>query len=149
MRYVIATWRLSGRLRPRDVTYFVVLVTLAVFALIGVETPVRTQGVLTPPPVDAFADRWWPGEGYPTEPLTFEERWAPVELLLAKRVRVIPITMVRVAAAEPVRAIAEAIKDPPVPRERPAIPAPAPMRDVCSRHGMHRVDYGKTWRCRR
>jgi hypothetical protein len=148
MRYVIATWRLSGRLRPRDVTYFVVLVTLAVFALIGVETPVRTQGVLTPPPVDTFNDRWWPAEGFPTEPLTFEDRWAPVELLLAKRVRVVPIVMMRVATSEPVRAIAEAIKDPPVPRERPAVQA-APVRDVCSRHGMHRVDYGKTWRCRR
>jgi hypothetical protein len=145
MRYVIATWRLSGRLRPRDVTYFVVLVTLAVFALIGVETPVRTQGVLTPPTVDTFNDRWWPAEGFPTEPLSFEDRWAPVELLLAKRVRVIPITMVRVAAAEPVLAIAEAIKDVPVPKERPAVP----VRDVCSRHKMHRVDYGRTWRCRR
>jgi hypothetical protein len=145
MRYIIATWHLSGRLRPRDVTYFVVLVTLAVFALIGVETPVRTQGVLAPPIVDTFNDRWWPAEGFPTEPLSFEDRWAPVELLLAKRVRVIPITMVRVAAAEPVRAIAEAIKDVPVPKERPVIPA----RDVCSRHKMHRVDYGSRWRCRR
>lgn len=49
---------------------------------------------------------------------------------------------------------------PPMPRARPeeAAPTGAPLRrarvqkaslDLCQRHGMYKVHYGRTWRCRK
>lgn len=112
-------------------------------------------------PRHTFAERWWPGDGsFAPDPLTFEQRWAPVEQSWGRRVRTISITKPPDPPQEALEAIATAV---PLPRERPSHetplakmpgsirPKPRPIRvaDICSKHGMHKVVTGKSWRCRR
>ena len=43
-------------------------------------------------PSHTFVERWWPGDAsFAPEPLSFEQRWAPVEQTWGRRVRTIPI----------------------------------------------------------
>lgn len=90
--------------------------------------------------------------------LSFESRWEPTERfpemnevppwLGSKKVRIFRVIM------EPMPVLAQAGTPPPLPRARPE-PEPEPQTkarvrpDICQRHGMHRVDYGKRWRCRK
>jgi len=118
-------------------------------------------------PNHTFAERWWPGDGGlertvierwrpdpEPEPLTFEQRWAPVEQTWGRRVRTIPIVQPPPEPRqEALEAIATAV---PLPRERavpPPRPKPRPTRvaDICSKHGMHKqiTNGGRSWRCRR
>ena len=115
-------------------------------------------------PSHTFVERWWPGDAsFAPEPLSFEQRWAPVEQTWGRRVRTIPITKSPPGASqEALEAIATAV---PLPRERPAYeaplanmpgsarPKPRPIRvaDICAQHGMHKqiTNGGKSWRCRK
>ena len=151
-------------------------------ALLLAMIPLALMGTLTPEPrspwtgptqspiaaqageVHTFVERWWPGDAsFAPEPLTFEQRWAPVEQTWGRRVRTIPITKSPPGASqEALEAIATAA---PLPRERPAYetplanmpgsarPRPRPIRvaDICARHGMHKqiTNGGKSWRCRK
>jgi len=96
-------------------------------------------------PKHTFEERWWPGEGLPDA-----QGSPPVDLLAPKVVRTIRITKDAVAPPQEVEPVAEAPL--PVPRPHTTIkPKVRPIRvaDICARHGMHRVDYGRTWRCRK
>lgn len=69
-------------------------------------------------------------------PLLFGERWFPAYILPT------PVKIERIVAApepkpEPV------IEKPPVKVERRI------KRDICTRHGMRKVQIGKRWRCKR
>jgi hypothetical protein len=69
---------------------------------------------------------------------SFRVRWLPVGDMP-------PAVMIQTVVEE--RVVEAATEEaPPLPRVRPAAP---PRLDVCARHGMRRVDYGKRWRCRR
>jgi len=111
-----------------------------------------------PAQAETFAQRF--ETVYPKH--TFEERWQPVEALLEaqrsppvdslapKVVRTIRITKDALEPPQEVEPVAEAPL--PVPRPHTTIkPKVRPIRvaDICARHGMHRVDYGRTWRCRK
>lgn len=52
------------------------------------------------------------------------------------------------AAAVPVRPTA-AHSEVPVPQPRAARVVKRVSLDICARHGMRRVDYGRRWRCRK
>jgi hypothetical protein len=110
-------------------------------------------------PKHTFEERWWPGEGLP-----FDQHWQPpqpgkgpaieqgsppVDLLAPKVVRTIRITRDAVELPQEVAAVPEVV---PLPEPRPSVrfkPRPIRVADICQRHGMHRVDYGKRWRCRK
>jgi len=151
-------------------------------ALLLAMIPLALMGTLTPEPrspwtgptqspiaaqageVHTFVERWWPGDAsFAPEPLTFEQRWAPVEQTWGRRVRTILIVKPPPGPSqEALEAIATAA---PLPRERPAYetplasmpgsarPKPRPIRvaDICARHGMHKqvTNGGKSWRCRK
>jgi hypothetical protein len=98
-------------------------------------------------PVHTFKERWWPGEGLP-----FDQRWAPVREIQPTVVRTITITKPPPAPAQEVVAAEPEPEPIPLPPRRPALrgkPRPTRVADICQRHGMHRVDYGRTWRCRK
>jgi len=101
-------------------------------------------------PKHTFEERWWPGEGLP-----LPQASPPVDLLAPKVIRTIRITKDAVEPPQEVAAVPEVV---PLPEPRPKIeprpvvkikPRPIRVADICTRHGMHRVDYGRTWRCRR
>jgi hypothetical protein len=54
-------------------------------------------------------------------------------------------------------AVKEEVRPPPLPLAGPPPPPQVKKKtrlayrsdDICTRHGMHRVDYGRRWRCRR
>jgi hypothetical protein len=101
--------------------------------------------------VHTFAERWWPGDGsFAAEPLTFEQRWAPVEQTWGRRVKTISI---RQTAPEPSQEAVAAINTAvPLPEPRPTVQAkPRPIRvaNICEKHGLRKVETGRTWRCRR
>jgi hypothetical protein len=90
---------------------------------------------------------------------TFEERWQPVEALLEAQgsppvdllaPRVVRTIRITKDAVEPPREVAAVPEAAHLPEHRPKIkPRPIRVADICQRHGMHRVDYGKRWRCRK
>jgi hypothetical protein len=107
-------------------------------------------------PKHTFEQRWWPGEGLPLPQASLQN-----DLLAPKVIRTIRITKADVEPPQEVSAVAEVV---PLPEPRPKganpsagiggsppkfKPRPTRVADICQRHGMHRVDYGKTWRCRR
>jgi len=114
--------------------------------------------------VNTFEERWWPGDGsFAPNPLTFEQRWEPVEQAWGRRVKTITITKPPPEPSqEAVAAINNAV---PLPRPRSGQgensaesngvsslrPKPRPIRvaDICAKHGMRKVETGRTWRCRR
>lgn len=85
-------------------------------------TPVRTEVIrVIPLEVRTFAERWHPFQSHVPTPYS---RATPVPEV---PVQTIPV---KVARAEPVS-------------------QPKPKSDVCSRHGMRKVHYGRRWRCRK
>lgn len=113
--------------------------------------------------VNTFAERWWPGDGsFAPQPLTFEQRWEPVEQAWGRRVKTITITKPPPEPSqEAVAAINNAV---PLPRERPesvplsqipgsthAKPRPIRVADICARHGMVKqvTNNGRSWKCRK
>jgi hypothetical protein len=95
-------------------------------------------------PKHTFEERWWPGEGLP-----LPQASPPVDLLAPKVIRTIRITKDAVEPPQEVSAVPEVV---PLPEPWPAIrlkPRSIRVADICQRHGMHRVDYGRTWRCRK
>jgi len=148
-------------------------------ALLLAMIPLALMGTLTPEPrspwtgptrspiaaqageVNTFAERWWPGDGsFAPQPLTFEQRWEPVEQAWGRRVKTITITKPPPEPSqEAVAAINNAV---PLPRERPesvplssipgsthAKPRPIRVADICAKHGLRKVETGRTWRCRK
>jgi hypothetical protein len=96
-------------------------------------------------PTHTFAQRWWPGDG-----VTFDQRWAPVELPGPVRVRTIQIT--KPPPEPPQEAVAAINTAVPLPEPRPTVQAkPRPIRvaNICEKHGLRKVETGRTWRCRR
>lgn len=66
---------------------------------------------------------------------TFHQRWEPVMSLP-------PATVVRV--------VTQSVPVPEPARLAPALLRSRPARlDICTRHRMHKVYYGRTWRCRK
>jgi len=148
----------------------VLLLAMIPLALMGTLTPEPHSpwtGVKTPTiaaqaqEVNTFEERWWPGDGsFAPNPLTFEQRWEPVEQAWGRRVKTITITKPPPEPSqEAVAAINNAV---PLPRERPesvplsqipgsthAKPRPIRVADICAKHGMRKVETGRTWRCRR
>ena len=119
-------------------------------ALLLAMIPLALMGTLTPEPrspwtgptqspiaaqageVHTFVERWWPGDAsFAPEPLTFEQRWAPVEQTWGRRVRTILIVKPPPGPSqEALEAIATAA---PLPRERPAYETPlASMPGRCA-----------------
>jgi len=113
--------------------------------------------------VNTFEERWWPGDGsFAPNPLTFEQRWEPVEQAWGRRVKTITITKPPPEPSqEAVAAINNAV---PLPQARPghgenstenrnflpkAKPRPTRVADICAKHGMRKVETGRTWRCRK
>ena len=77
---------------------------------------------------------------------TFRVRWMPVNDMPASTVREVHYLVV--GGEEVVGAVSgAAIRTAPPSRHRLRT-RPAGL-DICQRHGMRRVDYGKRWRCRR
>ena len=117
-------------------------------------------------PKHTFEERWWPGEGLP-----LPQASPPVDLLAPKVIRTIRITKDAVeppqevsgrSAGEGAGPAAGGARPSGVARANTEIegrtvpspvlrikPRPIRVADICTRHGMHRVDYGRTWRCRR
>jgi hypothetical protein len=97
-------------------------------------------------PKHTFEERWWPGEGLPlTQPSPYSDY--PL-IKVVKTVRITP------PLPEPPPQVQTAVWHEPaeIPARvtRPTIkPRPTRVADICARHGMRRVDYGKRWRCRR
>ncbi len=79
--------------------------------------------------VHTFAERWWPGDGsFAPNPLTFEQRWEPVEQAWGRRVKTITITK---PPPEPSPAAVAAINTAvplPEPRSRAMVAKPRPIR---------------------
>jgi hypothetical protein len=75
---------------------------------------------------------------------TFRARWLPIgEMPPAIEVRyVTPSDVASTVPAVPVSAA-----QPAAPRGR--LRSTRARLDICARHKMHRVDYGRSWRCRR
>jgi hypothetical protein len=107
-------------------------------------------------PMHTFEERW-----QPVEALLEAQRSPPVDLLAPKVVRTIRITKDAVAPPQTdnsdivdnimsnvvgSRGDLADMKRAPVLRPKPR---PIRVADICARHGMHRVDYGRTWRCRK
>lgn len=102
----------------------------------------------------------------PAQGLTFQQRWEPVQPLLdlpplplpppkvnrelktdkEDPPRVITIRTISIRAAEPVQSVETVDPAPVAPKARTIRRA---SLDLCQRHGMHKVHYGRTWRCRR
>jgi len=115
-------------------------------------------------PSHTFVERWWPGDAsFAPEPLSFEQRWAPVEQTWGRRVRTIPITK---SPPEPSQGAVEAINTAvPLPQPRskggeypPVVsgvsahkPRPIRVADICTRHGMVKqvTNNGRSWKCRK
>jgi hypothetical protein len=132
--------------------------------------PLAILGTLTPEPrspytgprqspiaaqaqeVNTFEERWWPGDGsFAPNPLTFEQRWAPVEQAWGRRVKTITITKPPPEPSqEAVAAINTAVPLPEL-RSRSMVAKPRPIRvaDICTKHGMRKVETGRTWRCKK
>ena len=89
-------------------------------------------------PSHTFVERWWPGDAsFAPEPLSFEQRWAPVEQTWGRRVRTIPITKPPPEPSqEALEAIATAV---PLPRERPAYEAPLEIGRASCRERVFRT----------
>jgi len=150
-------------------------------ALLLAMIPLALMGTLTPEPrspwtgvktptiaaqaqeVNTFAQRWWPGDGsFAPNPLTFEQRWEPVEQAWGRRVKTITITK---PPPEPSQEAVVAINNAvPLPQARPrgenppaaeggshpkVKPRPIRVADICAKHGMRKVETGRTWRCRK
>lgn len=111
-------------------------------------------------PRHTFAERWWPGDGsFAPDPLTFEQRWAPVEQTWGRRVKTISIT--KPPPEPPHEAVAAINTAVPLPVARPGTggnpppaaggsrPRPIRVADICTRHGMRKVETGRTWRCKK
>ena len=131
--------------------------------------PLALMGTLTPEPrspwtgpsqspiaaqageVNTFAERWWPGDGsFAPNPLTFEQRWEPVERAWGRRVKTITIT--KPPPEPPQEAVAAINNAVPLPPERPIVqakPRPTRVADICTKHGLRKVTEGRTWRCRK
>lgn len=128
----------------------VMTVIVGIWTLLTMPWP---QGPLQPAPVPA------PMQASP-EPLVpqrdaVEARWPLTLLPEERRVRVIPITRPP-PAPEPPAPVAPAPVPTPVAAQadQPAMPVPPRRKrmvvsDVCMRHGMQKVHYGRTWRCRK
>ena len=116
-------------------------------------------------PALTFEQRWEPVKQLPPmidkspRELTFEERWEPVRRLpqmlnyereeFAPRiipVRTIPIRPepVRLASVEPVAPVVQKVVT-----ETRKVSKRVAVLDICQRHGMRKVHYGRTWRCRK
>jgi hypothetical protein len=74
---------------------------------------------------------------------TFRRRWMPVNDMPATTVTEVHYLVVR--ADEAVGTVSEAVEPPPRHRLRTR----AVRLDICQRHNMRKVNYGRTWRCRR
>jgi hypothetical protein len=75
---------------------------------------------------------------------TFNNRWLPtINLPPATVIHEVQVTT---STLPPVSEVQQ-----PLPQSRRPHPAAPSARrgDICSRHGMKRVNYGRTWRCRR
>ena len=150
----------------------VLLLAMIPLALMGTLTPEPRSpwtGVKTPTiaaqaqEVNTFEERWWPGDGsFAPNPLTFEQRWAPVEQAWGRRVKTITIT--RPPPEPPQEAVAAINNAVPLPQARSghgenstenrnflpkAKPRPTRVADICAKHGMRKVETGRTWRCRK
>jgi len=150
----------------------VLLLAMIPLALMGTLTPEPRSpwtGVKTPTcaalsqEVNTFEERWWPGDGsFAPNPLTFEQRWAPVEQAWGRRVKTITIT--RPPPEPPQEAVAAINNAVPLPQARSghgenstenrnflpkAKPRPIRVADICAKHGMRKVETGRTWRCRK
>lgn len=112
-----------------------------------------------------FEQRWEPVKQLPAmvdhspRELTFEERWEPVKPLIQLQhkmdrleeelqPRIIPVRTITVKQESVEVADATAETPLPAPRQKGRIIKKVSL-DVCQRHGMHKVHYGRTWRCRR
>ena len=98
----------------------------------------------------------WPLPPMPRPKPVLVEAVEPPEILQPHVVRSIPITREQphVSAPPPQPKLA-ALKpqvieqDEPPPSRRRYRRLNRGGSDICSRHGMRKVDYGRTWRCRR
>lgn len=139
------------------------LVTAALVIVVGTVVAVLPM----PQPPFKFEARWEPVKEIPKpRELTFEERWEPVRQLPQMlrqennliEPRIIPVRTISIRKEDVVPAVhveqvevAAAEEIPlPVPRPQPRVRSIRKAQlDICQRHGMHRVDYGRRWRCRR
>jgi hypothetical protein len=97
-------------------------------------------------PRHTFEERWWPGEGLPIEQPSPYSDYPLIKVV--KTVRITP------PLPEPPPAVQQAVwHEPAAPARETTAPKvklrPTRVADICSRHGMRRVDYGRRWRCRR
>jgi len=78
---------------------------------------------------------------------TFRGRWMPINDMP-------PATVIHEVQLKGGDALSQEITGKPVEVARPPpavriVKRAALRQDICSRHGMHRVTYGKRWRCRK
>jgi len=115
----------------------------------------ETKADPVPPPA-TFNERWWPGEGLPPVQRSPYSDYPLVKVVKTLRVTPAPPEPPVEVLPEPVAppparsAAVQPVEDPP-PEVKPRKVKPRPTRvaDICTRHGMRKVDYGRTWRCRR
>ena len=132
----------------------------------GVKSPAISAIAARAGEVNTFAERWWPGDGsFAPNPLTFEQRWEPVEQAWGRRVKTITITRPPPEPSqEAVAAINNAV---PLPEPKPnsvsgktnsvsgkpnsVKPRPIRVADICAKHGLRKVETnsGRSWKCRK
>jgi hypothetical protein len=113
------------------------------------QSDIERDGFKRAYPVHTFEERWWPGEGLPVEqPKPYSDY--PL-IKVVKTVRITPpLPEPPVMQPEIRTAVWHEPAEIPARVTRPAVkPRPTRVADICARHGMRRVDYGKRWRCRR
>jgi len=101
-------------------------------------------------PKHTFDERWWPGEGLPFQQPSPSSDFSLVRVV--KTIRITPAPPEPPQEVQPV--LRQAVWQDTVEVEEKS--APPPRRtvrkaslDICARHRMRKVHYGRTWRCRR
>jgi hypothetical protein len=86
---------------------------------------------------------------------SFDQRFGNAPDPAVRRVRTVTIIPVRIPAETPQPSSSAGVAR-PAPETSAPVPVSRRIRlvrkvslDICQRHGMHRVNYGKRWRCRR